>query len=116
MSKNQVLYTEKQDRWDMDCLEDWNGEGSLEAYLLKWFNPNGPVDEYGQENIDKWLDSEDCPMKQHLFTSEGLLRIGGGLRDYKTKTHHVKRVSYKKDGVVVKPGNAGRGYFEMTPL
>ena len=107
--KNQVLYSEKQDRWDMDCLEDWNGEGSLDEYLSKWF-----ADEYSQENIDKWLDSEDCPMKQHLVTSEGLLRIGGGLRDYKTKTHHVTRVFRKRGDP--KNGNAGDGYFQMTPL
>lgn len=114
MSNPYVLHSEKQDTWMCDPLDDWNGEENIEEYLLKWFCPD--KDEYSQEKIDKWLDSEDCDLKQHLFTSEGLLRIGGGLRDYKTKTHHVKRVSYRKDGVVIKPGNAGHGYFQMTPL
>ena len=114
MSVNQVLYSEKQDRWDMDCLDDWNGEGSLEEYLNEWFPPLSSPKEYSQENIDKWLDSEDCPMKQHLFTSEGLLRIGGGLKEYKTKTHHVIRVCRKRGDE--KNGNAGNGYFQMTPL
>lgn len=109
-----ILYTEKQDSWMVDPYDDWNGEENIEEYLSKWFGDGD--DEYCQENIDKWLDSEDTPLKKHLITSEGLLRIGGGLRDYKTKTHHVKRVAYKKDRVVIKPGNAGDGYFQMTPL
>lgn len=112
MSVNPILYSEKQDRWDMDCLDDWNGEGSLDDYLSKWFPSDGGK-QYRQEQIDKWLDSEDCPMKQHLFTSEGLLRLGG-LKEYKTKTHHVIRVFRKRGDE--KNGNAGGGYFKMTPL
>ena len=116
MSTRKIFHSEKQDTISVDPLDDWNGEEDIEEYLLKWFCPN--KDEYSQEKIDKWLDSEDCALKQHLITSEGLLRLGGGLREYKTKTHHVKLVGTgsKRKGNLNLPGNAHGGYFQMTPL
>ena len=117
MSVNPILYSEKQDTIAVDPLEDWNGEGSLEEYLGKWF-PYVDGKQYCQEQIDEWLDSEDCPMKQHLITSEGLLRLDGGLKDYKTKTHHFKvvRTGSKHKGNLNLPGNCCGGIYQKTPL